>query len=396
MKNFKTLLIVVSCAVFVSACKKSEDDPAPSSTVSKAAVVQNYAILVHATYQDAYTQALAMKAKANTFLADPSESKLTELKNAYLAARVPYEQSEAFRFYDGPIDDENGPEGLLNSWPLDEVFIDYVDINATSGIINDPTTFPTINKELIANENGNGGDANVSSGYHAIEFLLWGQDLSDLGPGDRPYTDYVTTGGGTASNQLRRQQYLMATIDLLIDNLAYLVAAWAPNDATNFRANFVKSPNTALAQIISGAGKYAKGELAGERMTVALNSQNKEDEHSCFSDDTHHDIVYGNQSIINVYTCHYVRTNGEIISGSSISDLVRASNPKVDKDMLTLLDDAESKALMIHPPFDQEIIDQAGKNRVQNTIDAIKAEGNKLVQVASTIGISLTIPDNND
>ncbi|MBC7488112.1 MAG: imelysin [Cytophagaceae bacterium] len=396
MKNIKPFLIALVCVVLFCACKKTEDDPAPSSTISKEAVVGNYAILVHATYQDAYTQALSLKAKANTFLADPSESKFTELKNAYLAARVPYEQSEAFRFYDGPIDDANGPEGLLNSWPLDELFIDYVDGQPTSGIINNAVDYPAIDKALIENENGNGGDANVSSGYHAIEFLLWGQDLSDLGPGARPYTDYLTTGG-TASNQARRKQYLTAAIDLLIDNLSYLVDAWAPNRA-NFRADFVKNPNTALAQIISGAGKYAKGELAGERMTVALNSQDKEDEHSCFSDDTHHDIVYGNQSIINVYTCHYVRTNGTIIAGSSISDLVKASNAKVDEEMSTLLDDAENKALMIHPPFDQEIAgtNAAGRTRVQNTIDAIKAEGNKWVQVASTIGISLTIPDTNN
>lgn len=392
MKNIKSILIAFACLVLVSACKKSEDDPAPSSTVSKSAVVENYAILVHATYQDAYTQALALKAKANTFIADPSESKFTELKNAYLAARIPYEQSEAFRFYDGPIDDENGPEGLLNSWPLDEAFIDYVQGNSTAGLINGTAT---INKALLINQNGNGGDVNIACGYHAIEFLLWGQDLSTVGPGDRPYTDYITTGGGTAANQARRQLYLSTAIDLLIDNLGYLVDAWAPNQA-NFRADFVKSPNTALAQIISGAGKYAKGELAGERMTVALNSQEQEDEHSCFSDDTHHDIVYGNQSIINVYTGHYVRTNGEIITGSSISDLVKASNPKVNQEMLTLLDDAENKALMIHPPFDREIVDAAGILRVQNTIDAIKAEGNKLVQVASVIGISLTIPDTND
>jgi len=395
MKNTTTLLIALTCVVLLSACKKS-DDPAPSSTVSKQAVVENYAILVHATYQDAYTQAVVMQTKANAFLANPTESKFTDLKNAYLASRIPYEQSEAFRFYDGPIDDANGPEGLLNSWPLDEAYIDYVAGDLTSGIINNSTDYPTIDKALIESENGNGGDANVSSGYHAIEFLLWGQDLSDTGPGARPYTDYLTTGG-TSANQDRRRAYLTAAIELLIDNLNYLVDAWAPN-STNFRADFVKTPNTALSQIISGAGKYAKGELAGERMTVALVSEDKEDEHSCFSDDTHHDIIYGNQSIINVYKGTYTRTDGTVLGGSSISDLVKSVNTTVDQEMLTLLADAQAKALLIHAPFDQEIIgtNTAGRTRVQVTIDAIKAEGNKLVQVASTIGISLTIPDTND
>ena len=49
-----------------------------------------------------------------------------------------YSPTEVFRFYGGPIDDDNGPEGLLNAWPLDEVFIDYVLGNPDAGIINDP------------------------------------------------------------------------------------------------------------------------------------------------------------------------------------------------------------------------------------------------------------------
>ncbi|MDB5274308.1 MAG: hypothetical protein JWO58_2675 [Chitinophagaceae bacterium] len=402
MKNTKTFLYFI-CLLAIVACKK-KDDPAPvtnvytdSATVTKAQVVENYATLVHATYQDAYTQALQLKESANIFLADPSESKLSDLKKAYLAARVPYEQSEAFRFCGGPIDGDNDPEALINSWPLDELFIDYVVDSATAGIINHLELYPIISKDILAGANTSLGETDVSTGYHAIEFLLWGQDLSNLGPGDRPYTDYLLTGG-TAAHQDRRILYLQTVIDLLIDNLTFLVNAWEPNQTSNYRAGFVAAPDASLALLISGTGKFAKGELAGERMTVALASQDKEDEHSCFSDDTHHDIVYGNQSIYNVYTGTYVRTNGSLVSGPSLSKLVRQSNASVDADMLKLLVDAQNKTLLIQPPFDQEILgsNPDGRVRIQNAINAIKAEGDKLVLVASTIDISLTIPDSND
>ena len=61
---------------------------------------------------------------------------LVPARKAWLAAREPYGQTEAFRFYGGPIDDAKGPEGRINAWPLDEAYIDSVKGKAGSGIIN--------------------------------------------------------------------------------------------------------------------------------------------------------------------------------------------------------------------------------------------------------------------
>ena len=80
----------------------------------------------------------------------------------------------------------DGPEGLINAWPLDEAYIDYVEGDPAAGVVNDPDTYPTIDAELLTSLNEQGGEANISTGWHAIEFLLWGQDLSTDGPGDAP------------------------------------------------------------------------------------------------------------------------------------------------------------------------------------------------------------------
>ncbi|MCB0226566.1 MAG: iron-regulated protein, partial [Anaerolineae bacterium] len=155
----------------------------------KTEAVETYANIVFANYEDAYNSAVELQDKIDAFVADPTAETMQAAKEAWLAAREPYGQTEAFRFYGGPIDDEDGPEGLINAWPLDEVYIDYVDGEETSGIINDVETYPTIDKELLISLNEVGAEENISTGFHAIEFLLWGQDLSSDGAGNRPYTD---------------------------------------------------------------------------------------------------------------------------------------------------------------------------------------------------------------
>ncbi len=242
-----------------------------------------------------------MDAAIDAFVADPTDETLEAAKQAWLAARDDYGLTEAFRFYGGPIDDEEtGPEGLINAWPLDEAYVDYVEGDDTAGIVNDPDSYPTIDAELITSLNEEGGEANISTGWHAIEFLLWGQDLSADGAGARPVADYTE-----AANADRRLTYLTVTSDLLLEHLSGLVEAWAP-DAENYRAEFVaQEPDEALVDIITGVGELTRGELAGERMNVAYEERSQEDEHSCFSDNTTTDLVANERGIEMVITGAY-------------------------------------------------------------------------------------------
>src|SRR3989338_11673417 len=161
--------------------------PSAQAATSQEKFVQSYASQAANDYEQAVSTAEILHDKVRAFIAKPSSTTLTAAKEAWIMARKAYLPTEVYRFYNGPIDGENGPEGLLNAWPLDEVYIDYVVGNPDSGIINDRATFPKISKELLVSLNEQGGEKNISVGYHAIEFLLWGQDLDTHGAGNRPF-----------------------------------------------------------------------------------------------------------------------------------------------------------------------------------------------------------------
>ena len=115
-----------------------------------------------------------------------------------------------------------------------------------------------------------GNEANVATGYHAIEFLLWGQDLNgtDVGKGKRPYTDY-SLANFTNENCDRRRQYLLAASELLVKDLEEIKNSWKNNgDARN---DLIKSSEKeGLRRILTGMGSLSYGELAGERMKLGL------------------------------------------------------------------------------------------------------------------------------
>ncbi|MEP0733840.1 MAG: imelysin family protein, partial [Nonlabens ulvanivorans] len=223
--NYLTAALLATGLVF-TAC--SDDDDLSTGT-QKSAVTTNYANLVLANYQDALIDAQSLETALQTFTTTPTDANFTAAKNAWFTARESYGTTEAFRFANGPIDTGSTEdiEGYLNSWPMDEAHVDYVDGDLTSGIINNPTLFPTIDKNTLINQNGNGGEEKVSIGYHAIEFLLWGQDNTAPSaglPGQRPFTDFVDAG--TASNQDRRRTYINVCADLITDHLEVMIEQW--------------------------------------------------------------------------------------------------------------------------------------------------------------------------
>lgn len=360
----------------------------------KQQIKENYANIVYASYKDAYDEAVKLQNNINSFLTTPSQSGFDACKTAWLAAREPYGQTEAYRFANGPIDAEDGPEGMLNAWPLDENYIDYVTGAANAGIINDPATYPTIDADLLESLNEKGGEANISAGYHAIEFLLWGQDDPNTSlktPGNRPYTDYLTTGG-TAANQDRRGQYLKAATELLVNNLKTMVDAWDPAKTGNYRSEFLAlDNNTALQNMLTAMGTLSKSELAGERIFVALDNQDQEDEHSCFSDNTHRDIILNAQGIRNVYTGSYKKVDGTTVSGTSLKDLITMVNSTVAEEMNTLSAQSITDATAIPVPFDNALTQETvgGTGPIMTTVNTLRAQGDKIAEVATALGIQI-------
>lgn len=351
--------------------------------------VETYVEGVHAAYEASLTSAEELDERIEAFVADPTEATLEEAKQAWLVARDDYGLTEAFRFYNGPIDnEEDGPEGLLNAWPMDEAYVDYVEGNPDTGIINDPDTYPTIDEDLLVELNEAGGETNISTGWHAIEFLLWGQDLDDDGPGERPVSDYVD-----AENADRRATYLVEVTDLLLVHLAEMVDAWAPDVADNYRADFVaKESDEAMTDIVTGIGELSRGELAGERMSVAYNERSQEDEHSCFSDNTTNDIVANARGIQMVLTGNY--PGG--VTGTGVLDAVA----DVDSDLAAQLE-AEVAASVaaveqIPAPFDQHLRDgvpdsDPGRMSIRTGIEALEAQTPTIVAAAEALGLTINV-----
>ena len=308
------VLLVLISALALASCS---GDGGGASDELKASVVENYAAGAHASYVRSLNSAITLDAAIDNFLAVPSQPRLDAAKRAWLYARDDYGVTEIHRFYNGPIDnEEDGPEGLINAWPLDESYIDYVESNAGAGVINNPEQFPTIDAGLLVSINEEGAEENVSTGWHAIEFLLWGQDFNAGGPGYRPVEDYTDN-----PNADRRSTYLAVASDVLIGHLRDMVEAWAPGQS-NYRAQFVgKEADEAITDIITGIGEMSRGELAGERMTVAYEERSQEDEHSCFFDNTNADIIANALGVKRVYSGDY----GDVC-GPGIRDLIASED----------------------------------------------------------------------
>ena len=377
-------LASVSCLLFLLAGLAPNPPVEGADLATVQQVVAHYADIVHAGYEDSYRRAVALQSALQTLTDRPSAASLEAAKNAWKRARIPYGQTEAFRFYGGPIDDADGPEGQLNAWPMDESYVDYVQGNPCAGIINDPDA-PITQEHLVA-LNEQGGEENVSLGYHAIELLLWGQDLSADGPGARPVSDYVEAP--------RRVQYLHTAASQLVDDLQSLVEEWAPRQNGNYRATFLaQEPKEALRQILVGIGTLSRSELAGERMAVALESHDQEDEHSCFSDNTHVDIVRNAQGIQNVIKGRYVRSNGTVLTGPGILALLQDGRKA---ELHRQMHNATAAVHTIQPPFDREIVTPIGRQRVQAAIHALRAQAEAIVNAAAALGIpnlQVELPD---
>ena len=379
---FLVVIAAVSATMLMACAQDGPDDEL------KQEVVANYAEGVHHLYSNSLASAKSLDGAIDRFIAEPTPAHLEAAKRLWLVARDDYGPTEAFRFYDGPIDrPDDGPEGLINAWPLDEAYIDYVEGDLTAGVINNPNEFPVIDADLLVSLNEVGGEENVSTGWHAIEFLLWGQDLNRDGPGARPVEDYTTD-----TNADRRATYLAVASDVLVGHLQDMVDAWAPGRSGNYRSGFVAmDSDEAIQKIITGIGELSRGELAGERMTVAFEERSQEDEHSCFSDNTVADIVGNALGIQMVYVGDY---GG--VSGPGIKDLIAAKDEELAGQLESQIRGSVHLATVIPQPFDQHLLEgvsdqTAGRQAVRSAIVSLENQTDTIVQAAEDIGITISV-----
>jgi putative iron-regulated protein len=365
----------------------------PALAADTAAVIETYADIAHAKYEDALKTAEALETAIDTLIAKPTDANLKAARQAWLDSRPPYQQTEGYRFGNPIVDDW---EGKVNAWPLDEGLIDYVadaygtesdenplytaNVIANTSISFGGQTVDTakITKELLAEKLHEAADseANVATGYHAIEFLLWGQDLNGTGPGagNRPASDY-DTANCTHGNCDRRAAYLKTASSLLVDDLKEMVGNWTADGAAR-KALRDAGGNGALGMMFTGLGSLSYGELAGERMKLGLMLHDPEEEHDCFSDNTHNSHYYDEVGMIAIYEGSYTRIDGSVVKGASLSELVKAASPDADKGVKEAMANAEAKLRLVKDAAD------SGKMKYDQMIGDGNAEGNKVVQAA--------------
>ena len=380
-----------------------------------AAIIETYADIAHAMYEDSLIGARSLDVAIQELVSDPSDETLAAARQAWLDARVPYQQTEVYRFGNAIVDDW---EGRVNAWPLDEGLIDYVD-TGWYGQISDENQFYTAN--VIANESLTFGaatidaseitpalladelhevdniEANVATGYHAIEFLLWGQDLNGAGPGAgaRPATDF-DVGNCTGGHCDRRSEYLTAASALLISDLEEMVANWDAEGAA--RTALMEDPaNTGLSAIITGLGSLSYGELAGERMQLGLLLHDPEEEHDCFADNTHNSHYYNQIGMVAIYAGSYTRLDGSVVEGPSLGDLVAHYAPGLNGEIVSRLGATEAAMdVMVETAQTEQSYDQmlgegneAGNAILQNVIDRLVDQAETFEQAVVALDLEI-------
>ena len=367
------------------------------------AVARVYSDIALAGYEDSLSRAVLLRQAVTDLIETPSDATLAAAREAWRQSRIPYMQTEVFRFGNTVVDDW---EGRVNAWPLDEGLIDYVVgnpdavnvianrtllINGTS-VTADPIDFALLQDVLHEAE---GIETNVATGYHAVEFLLWGQDLHGTGPGagNRPATDF-DPARCTGGNCDRRIAYLRTATDLLVADLEWMTGAWREGGAARTALEDLDAAGV-VRVIVTGLGNLAAGELAGARMQVGLELHDPEEEHDCFSDNTHESHYWDAVGLRNVYLARYQRVDGSVIEGPSLSELVRAADPELDQMLHDGIDrairrvDAIRDAAAAGKAYDQLLDpdDPEGGALIGEAIQALIAFSEQLTEVGPILGV---------
>ncbi len=389
-----SLLLSGSLAVLLSLTPPASEPAAPTEAppaapraappiarelVTKSAV-SAYAAHVHAEYAASRALAERMRAAIRAFCAEPTDEGLARARETWVVARETYGRTEVFRFGDGPIDTTRGGiETFINAWPVDESYIDSVDASEAGGIVGNPERYPSLGRAVVRLLNQRGGETNVCTGWHAIEFMLWGQDLSETGPGARPASHFVD---GKAPFAERRREYLLEITDMLCEDLERLEKAWAP-DTDNHRRRFVAEPDRAMRSIVTGASLLVGFEMSGERLAVPLETRDQEEEHSCFSDTTHIDFTANIKGVDAA-----LRGRG----GPGVIDVVRTVDSERAATLAAALSAAYRTVHEMPVPFDVGMRAADGspeRAKMQAALEALETLGEEIALAGRALGWSL-------
>ena len=439
-------------------------------------ILETNADIALAAYTDSVETAQELKDAIDAFAAtaagERTQEDLDNLKQLWLVSREPYGQTEVYRFRLSPIDStdyasEDGPEGDINAWPLGEALIDYVqnvdpsdfetdqvgvtangvDVNGgadVDGVDTDVNIISVysadeITVDLISNTATAEDEHDVVAGYHAIEFMLWGQDLNDnagvtfgddrdlavktngagnlASGGTRPLTDFTDDAFAE-----RRVKFLQVVAEKLVADLESVRDGWLDDVADNYRDQFTAVADRdeaiqKITEILTGMGTLSEGELAGERMQIAFSSNSQEDEHSCFSDNTHRDIWLNAEGVSNSYYGVYAGYDSDLdgiddqtaraVDGYGFDDYVAEMGIEDLTSAATVLEAALSETETNYTAIDEQArlgmpvdvlimdVNRNADNPMYSTILSLNAQSSEIAALATALEITATVVDDD-
>jgi putative iron-regulated protein len=379
----------LACAVFSAPVTYRN----PSALIDFDAHPQANAVrkLAFLTYQHATRDAQALEVAIDALLAKPNATTLAAARMAWKIGKASYQRTEWTRFADTPIDwpalgaRPAGPELRLNAWPLNEAVIDYVKGAADAGLVH-RFDLPMTAANILASDQV-GDESDVTTGWHAIEFLLWGQDFSATGAGNRPAADFALTD----SSHQRRRDYLKLLVRMLVADLTTVRNEWDPADPESYASKLSQLPAIEqLGRALQGATSLVMIELYGQRLTTALDSRSQEDEHSCFSDFTLEDLK---ADLAGIDAVLYAKDNDA--PESSLLALLKWKNPDLANRLVAQLALATTSLSEVPAPFDQIIVSPEaapGRKAAERAAIALQSLGVTLKACAESLGIQVVVP----
>ncbi len=320
MKNISLAFVtIISLTLF--SCDKEDSEVKVETDFTKTLSNLGNNVIIQ-TYFDLKTKSSSLETATNTFVSNANSANLLSLKNAWLAARQPWEQAEGFGF--GPVD-QDGIDPSVDSWPLN-----LTDLNAIlNGIIS-------INTAFVASQEGN------LKGFHTAEFLIWGLD------GNKTATDFTS----------RELSYLKATSANLAIDTNVLYNLWIPS-GQNFVTNFVNAGNTSSTYTsqkvalkdLTDAIIGITDELANNKIDGPFAANDATLMESRFSDNSSIDFINNITSVKNIYFGTYY-TNG---NSFGLYKVINSKDPATDYKVKTQINEAIVAIQTIPASFKQAI-----------------------------------------
>lgn len=320
-------------------------------------IIQNIAVnVILQTYKDMAHHTSVLRDAVSAFAKSPTQSNLDTAKNAWRAARVPWESSESFLF--GPVD-SLGLDPQVDTWPLNRLDLENVMASGRS-----------ITVDLVRNLGTN------MQGYHTVEYLLFG---SGINSNNKPLSDF---------NQVQID-YLVASSTLLAEYAGQLAYSWSnqynPEDASSpgyaevisnpsFQNPIYTSERAVLEEYVQGMigilDEVGNGKIS-DPFGSDIEHANVELVESPYSWNSLADFTNNIRSVYSIYTGSYGSHKG-----AGIKDYIRGKDAALAQRVeFEILKSMQVIQRISGPngdmPFRHAILNPEGRVRVQLAIDQL-------------------------